>query len=292
MIVAIFIRCAFEELVRIENSTGRPVGVKQRTVLVPGKSRGLQELPRMFERTRRMRYGGIGPQLISRRPLIPQRRRAPGINEPHDPLAINRRRNGLPETQILKPRLFLRNIRQILRAEIVQIEKKKIVFEPRAQIVKMIALRQLLSLQHREIVRAETAEHVRLSRLKSDHLRVFARNKREDNLIEIGKPNARAIRFPIIRIPLQHHALPGNVLLQPECAESGKLARLHRKIPRLRKSSIVVSLLQEVPRKNGDAVEKPFRGGIRLRKFKPHRVIIHLRNRDRFSANDEQIALR
>ena len=218
-----------------------------------------------------MRYCGVSPQLISRSPLIPQRRRAPGINQPHNPLAINRRRNRLPETHILKPRLLPRHIRQVFRAEVIQIKKQKIVFESRAQVVKMIALRQLLFLQHRKIVRAESAQHVRLARLKANHLRVFARNKGKHHLIQIGQASATAIRLPIIRIPLQHHPLPRNVLLQPKCAEARKLARLHRKIPRLRKRPVVVSLLQEMPRKNGDAVKQSLGRRIGLRQFQTER---------------------
>ena len=293
MIVAIFVRCAFEELVRIENSTWSPCGSTQSAVTLPGKARGLQELRGRAPSER----AGCGiflvePQFISRRYLIPDRRGAPAINQAHDSFAINCRRNGLPEAQILKPGLFPGDFRQNLSHQIVQIEEQEIVFEARAQIVEMITLLRLLFLQHREIVRAEAAEHVRIAGLKADYLRVLAGNKQKHDFVEIGQLGPGAICLPIIWIALQHHALPGDVFLQAKWAEAGELVRRHGKGPRLRKVAGAVAALQQMARQNRNAVEQPFRGRIGLRQFKADGVVVYFYDGDGFSADNEQIPLR
>src|SRR5580704_13634131 len=144
----------------------------------------------------------------------------------------------------------------------------------------MVALPRLLLLQHRKIVRAESAEHVRVTGLEANHLRVFARNKKKHNFVQIRQLVSSAVRLPIIWIALQHHALPGHIFLQTKWAEPGELARRHGKTPRLSKPASPVAALQKMPRQNRDAIEQSLGGGIGLRQFKTDGEVIHFHNRN------------
>src|SRR5271156_580055 len=233
----------------------------------------------------------VQPQFVSRRYLVPDRSRSSAINQADDSFAVNRGGNSLPEAQVLKPGLLPGNFRKRLRVEIVHIEEQKIVFEPRTQIVQVVALHRLLFLQHREIVRAEPAEHVRVSGLEADNLRVLAGYEQKYNFIQIRQLVTGAVRLPIIWIALQHHALPGDVFLQTKWAEPGELAGRHGKTPGLRKCAGAVAALQKMARQNGDAIEQAFGRGIRLGQFKADGEIVHLHDGDGFSAHDQQVPL-
>src|SRR5579872_4892927 len=115
-------RSAFEELVRIENSTGFDC----ESTRVPSL---FQEKPAFFsnsrarERASRMRKRGVDPEPISGRYLAPKRRGAAAVHQPNDAVAINRRGHRLTETDILKPNLFAGDLRQIVGSEVVQVEE-------------------------------------------------------------------------------------------------------------------------------------------------------------------------
>src|SRR3984957_1047723 len=185
-----------------------------------------------------MRNSLVQPQFVSGRHLIPDRSRASAVNQADDSLAVNRRRNSLPESQALKPNLLPGNFRRPIRSQVVQVEEQEIVLEPRSEIVQVITSHRLLLLQYREIFRAEPAEHVRVNGLEEDHLRVFAGHEQKNNLVQIWQLVFGAVSFPIIWIALQHHALPRNVFLQTKWAEPGELAGRHGKTPCLRKRPI------------------------------------------------------
>src|SRR5487761_1220965 len=87
-----------------------------------------------------MRKRPIDPQLVPRRHLAPERRGTAVIYEPNDALAVDGGRHGLAETYVAKPGLLLRDLRQILRGQIVQVEEQEVVFEPGPQVVQMVAL--------------------------------------------------------------------------------------------------------------------------------------------------------
>src|SRR5580704_17651688 len=103
---------------------------------------------------------------------------------------------------------------------------------------------------------------------------------------------AGVICFPVIRIALEHHALAGDVVFQAKRTEAGKLARRHRKTPRFGKSAVAIRGFEEMTRQDRNASEQPLGGRVGLREFKANGVVVQFRDGDRFSANDEQIALR
>src|SRR6266699_5402665 len=105
-----------------------------------------------------MRKLCISPELVARSYVPPQRSRATAVHQTDDAVAVDGRRNGLTEAHVLKPRLFSCDVRKVLRGDIVQVEKKKIVFHARPQVAHAIALGGLLFFEDGKIVGAEAAE--------------------------------------------------------------------------------------------------------------------------------------
>src|SRR4029077_964286 len=122
------------------------------------------------------------------------------IDQANDAIAIDCRRNGLPEPHILKPALLFCDLRVPFGREVVQVEEEKVVLEPRSQVIQVIATHGLLFLEDGKVFSAEPAENVRVAGLKSNHLRVLTRDEQEHKFIEVRKTVSCAILLPIIGV--------------------------------------------------------------------------------------------
>src|ERR1700675_3166231 len=266
--------------------------VNQGAIVFPGKAGRLQELARVVKRACRTRKRVVHPQLVSGCDLTPQRSCAAVVHEANDSGAIHGGGNGLAEANVLKPELFPGNFRQAFGSEIVQIEEEKIVFETGAEIMEAIAFCRLLFFEDGKILRAETAENVGVPGLKTDHLRVFAGNNQEVKLVEIGEPASGTIFLPVIRVLLKDDSLAKNIFFHAESAETSEVIGRRGKIPDLREVSFTIRVLEKMARKNCQAVKKPFGCGVWLRQFETNRIVIHFFDRDGFSPDNQEGALR
>src|SRR5260370_37195838 len=82
------------------------------------------------------------------------------------------------------------------------------------------------------------------------------------------------------------------MLFQAKGAQSGPLIRWRGERPELPELSILVSFFEQVPRQNGHPIEEPFSHPVSLRQLKYDCPRIQFANRNRFSADNQQIALR
>src|SRR5260370_21838084 len=81
------------------------------------------------------------------------------------------------------------------------------------------------------------------------------------------------------------------MLFQAKGAQSGPLIRWRGERPELPELSILVSFFEQVPRQNGHPIEKPLSHAVSLRQLKYDCPRIQFANRNRLSANNQQIAL-
>src|SRR5260370_3803848 len=79
--------------------------------------------------------------------------------------------------------------------------------------------------------------------------------------------------------------------LQANGAQPGPLTRWRRERPDLPELSILVSFYEQVPRQNAHPIEKPLSHAVSLRQLEYDCPRIQFANRNRFSANNQQIAL-
>ncbi len=86
--------------------------------------------------------------------------------------------------------------------------------------------------------------------------------------------------------------MPGDILLQPERAESGPLVRGCGQSSELPQLPFLVWFFEEMPRQNRQPVEQPFAHPIRLRQLKDDGMRVYLAHSDRFPADDQQVSLR
>src|ERR1700694_675172 len=84
-----------------------------------------------------MRNASVDPQLVARSHVPPQSSAAGSVNQAHNRIAIDSRGNGLPEFQLAKPFLLLRDRIQLLRAKVVLIENQEVVFEAWTHVGKL-----------------------------------------------------------------------------------------------------------------------------------------------------------
>src|ERR1700749_788654 len=129
-----------------------------------------------------------------------KRKRMPAKDQPYDGVAIDRRRNRLTELRVDEPRFRSRP----------QIEKQKAVLETRPEIGYGSSRDQ------RQLARAEAVQNAGFTRRISQRLSPLCRHEYEPQRVEIRQFPARAVAFPIIRIPLQHDLLARLVLPQTE----------------------------------------------------------------------------
>src|SRR5712692_2520182 len=85
----------------------------------PRESRFLQECPRLLQRPRTVGDRWISPAMIARRDGPPKSRSTALVNEPHDRVTVNRRRDGLPEFKYVKPLHFPRQIWRSLSPRLI-----------------------------------------------------------------------------------------------------------------------------------------------------------------------------
>src|SRR5882757_749803 len=107
--------------------------IEETSGFVPGEPCRLQEFPRFGDGTRRLGNVAIDPQFVSR---SNERRQWVGpalIGQAIDGLAVDCDRDRSSKGQFLKPRLFPGYGTEIASAEIVEIEKQEIIFEPRTK---------------------------------------------------------------------------------------------------------------------------------------------------------------
>src|SRR4029077_9197538 len=135
-------------------------------------------------------------------------------------------------------------------------------------------------------------DNVRISRLKAKDFCIGTGNKKKRNIVQVGKPISLTIRLPVIRISFEDDALSGDVFLQSKRTEPSDLAGRAPQAPSLSQLSFLISLLQQVPWKNRQAVEQPLSGCIRLDQLKDHGVSIKSFYDNRLVRNDQRIALR
>src|ERR1035437_3337883 len=114
MIADIFKRSAFEELVRIENSTAFPAG--STNTGCPFAS-FFQEYPASFNSARASSSDRAGWAIA----VFNQRRFPPLINQPHYRVAIDSRRNRPPELHIAEPLSLGQHLRGHFRSQLIHI---------------------------------------------------------------------------------------------------------------------------------------------------------------------------
>ena len=107
----------------------------------------------------------------------------------------------------------------------VLVENQEVVLEAGPHVGQLRAHTITLARQQIVVVRTQPADHAGLARFEAHDLCVFAAHKKEGELVQVGQPLVLAVYFPIIRIALQDHALPGHVLLQTKRPQPGDLAR-------------------------------------------------------------------
>src|SRR5260370_35223069 len=124
--------------------------------------------------------------MIAWRDGSPKRRSSALVNQSHDRVAVNCRRNGLPEFYFAKPLHFPRQIRRCLFSQFIQIEEKEIEFEPGAGIGQDIAM--LLAAKRREILCAQPTDQMGFTGLQSLDLRVTIGHNKKNQLTQIEQP--------------------------------------------------------------------------------------------------------
>src|SRR5689334_8550520 len=100
-----------------------------------------------------------------------------------------------------------------------------------------------------------------------------------------------AIDFPVIRIPLKHHALTGKILLQPERTESSDCIERDIQVPGFSEPSLLVRLLQQMFWKDRQGIKDPFGRSIGLSQIKPYGVCVQLCHRERLAVDHQEVAL-
>src|SRR6202140_3903137 len=174
-----------------------------------------------------MRDGLIDPELITG-PHIPPQGRAPGsVDQAHDRLAVDRRRDGLTELQIAKPGLLAGNFTELLPTEVVQVEQQEVIFQAGPYIRQLRTDAGFLTRKQVVVLRTEPADDVGLTRLEAHHLRVLRAHEQEYEFVEVWQPLILLVNFPVVRIAFHNDSLPRHVLLEPERAQSGDLGSLN-----------------------------------------------------------------
>src|SRR5947209_349578 len=129
--------------------------------------------------------GVVDPILIPRSDVSGQRSAAPAINQPHNSGAVHSRRNRLAKAQVAEPFLLAVDLGKPALRVTIQIEKYDVVFEPRPQIAELVPMGLLFFAQRSKIFSTQGVEHLRVARLKPDHLGVLCRYCDEGQLIKI-----------------------------------------------------------------------------------------------------------
>ena len=179
MSVAICSRSGLLLLVRMENSTGRPCGIRQSAVAAPFETVGGQQLARPFHRADRRGEAGIDPRLVARRYRAGQRHRLAQIDQADDGVAVDGGGNRLPETLAAQEGLVGRDLRRSSGGQVAQIEKQKAVFQAAAGVDQIVTAALAVFFQGGEVTRPHAADDVALPRLKAQHLIVFAAGEHE-----------------------------------------------------------------------------------------------------------------
>jgi len=176
-------------------------------------------------------------------------------DETYDPFAIDRQRNRLPERQLAKPHLFSSNRRRPFLRQVVLVEEQEGVVESGAAVDQLIVAAALISQEDVEIRGAQPRRDIGLARLESHGLRIFARHEHEHERIEIRQVIPCAVRFPIVRVPLEGDSLPGQMLLEAKRSQPGEGLRRRSQGPGLRQAAFLVGRFENMMRKHRNAVE-------------------------------------
>src|SRR5882724_8108397 len=201
------------------------VGILQRGLSVrsssPGKASLFEKRAGTIERTRWAREIRIAPALVARSYQAPNGGAAALVDQANDGFAIGGGGNGLAKFHFAEPFLFALDFRRSFFAEVIQIEKKKIVFEAGASVGDRVAI--LLAREHRKVFGAQLADHVGFAGLELQDLRVGVGYKKKNQLGEVRQAIAVAVRFPVVRVAFKDQALALDIFLQAERSEARPL---------------------------------------------------------------------
>src|ERR1700693_410280 len=135
-----------------------------------------------------MRDGLIDPEPVTGPHIAPQSRAPRPIDQAHDGLAVDRRRDGLTELQIAKPGLLAGNFVQLLPTEVVQVEHQEVVFQAWPYIRQLRTDAGFLARKQVIVLLADRADDVGLPRLEAHHLRVLRAHEQEYEFVEVWQP--------------------------------------------------------------------------------------------------------
>src|SRR6202163_4812395 len=135
-----------------------------------------------------MRDGLIDPELITGPHIPPQGRAAGSVDQAHDGLAVDRRRDGLTELQIAKPGLLAGNLIELLPTEVVQVEHQEVVLQAGPYIRQLRTDAGFLTRKQVVVLRAEPADAVGLTRLEAHHLRILRAHEQENQFAKEWQP--------------------------------------------------------------------------------------------------------
>src|ERR1700686_4733572 len=127
----------------------------------------------------------VAPALTTGPEIPPQGRAAGSVDQAHDGLAVDRRRDGLTELQIAKPGLLASNFIELLPTEVVQVEQEEVIFQAGPYIRELGTDAGLFARKQVVVLRAEPADDVGLTRLEAHHLRVLRAHEQEYEFVGV-----------------------------------------------------------------------------------------------------------